>query len=145
VAVSRDGEHRFSKGVVPAVRLVEGLGVAGHAHAGATVQHRSRVAVDPTRQNLRQVHLLGAELLAELAGLGLAVGPGELGENVTTPGVDLLALPRGTVLRLGATATVEVTGLDNPCARIDAFRPGALRVVAGVSPRRSPGPGPRRR
>ncbi|MGR7023447.1 MOSC domain-containing protein [Geodermatophilus sp. URMC 62] len=113
------------------MHLVEGLGVAGDAHAGATVQHRSRVAADPTRPNLRQVHLIGAELLAELAGLGLAVGPGGLDENVLTTGVDLLALPRGTVLRLGDDAAVEVTGLRNPCAQIDRFRPGVLRAVVG--------------
>ncbi len=134
VAVSRDGEHRFSKPVVPSVELVAGLGVAGDAHAGVTVQHRSRVAADPARPNLRQVHLLDAALLDELAGLGLPVGPGELGENVLTAGLDLLALPRGTLLHLGADAAVEVTGLRNPCAQIDAFRRGVLRVVVGRGP-----------
>jgi MOSC domain-containing protein YiiM len=134
VAVARDPEHRFSKDVVASIELVAGLGVTGDAHAGTTVQHRSRVAADPTRPNLRQVHLVGSELLAELDALGLPVAPGQLGENVTTAGLDLPALPRGTVLRLGPSAAVEVTGLRNPCAQIDAFRPGVLRVVVGRGP-----------
>ncbi len=133
----RDGEHRFSKAVVPSVELVAGLGVAGDAHAGVTVQHRSRVAADPTRPDLRQVHLLDAALLDELAGLGLPVGPGELGENVLTAGLDLPALPRGTLLRLGTDAAVEVTGLRDPCAQSDAFRRGVLRVVVGRGPDRA--------
>ncbi|PPK92931.1 MOSC domain-containing protein YiiM [Kineococcus xinjiangensis] len=129
VAVSRDGAHRFSKPTTEEVRLLEGLGVDGDAHAGVTVQHRSRVARDPSRPNLRQVHLVHSELHDELRAQGLPVGPGELGENVTTRGVDLLGLPRGTVLRLGPEAEVEVTGLRNPCRQIDDFRPGALRAV----------------
>ena len=130
-AVSRDGEHRFSKPVVPAITLLAGLGVEGDAHAGTTVQHRSRVAVDPTQPNLRQVHLIHEELFAELAEAGFAVKPGDLGENVTTAGLDLLALPRGTLLRLGADAVVEVTGLRNPCKQIDGFRTGLLKRVVG--------------
>src|SRR5262245_53524055 len=110
-AVARDAEHRFSKGVVPRIMLLAGLGVRGDAHAGVTVQHRSRVATDPTQPNLRQVHLIHAELLDELREQGYEVAPGELGENVTTRGIDLLALARGTLLRLGAEAVVEVTGL----------------------------------
>lgn len=130
-AVSRDGAHRFSKLVVPAITLLEGLGVEGDAHAGVTVRHRSRVAVDPTQPNLRQVHLIGEELLAEVAEAGFAVAPGELGENVTTRGLDLLGLPRGALLRLGPDAVVEVTGLRNPCRQIDGFRPGLLKQVVG--------------
>ncbi len=129
VAVSRDRGHRFSKVPVDVVTLLAGLGVAGDAHAGVTVQHRSRVAADPTLPNLRQVHLLHAELFDELHEAGFDVRPGQLGENITTRDVDLLALPRGTRLRIGATAVVEVTGLRNPCAQIDAFRPGLLRMV----------------
>jgi hypothetical protein len=129
VAVSRDHEHRFSKPSLPAIRLVAGLGVEGDAHAGVTVRHRSRVAADPTQPNLRQVHLIHAELFPELAAAGFDVGPGQLGENVTTSGLDLLALPRGTHLRLGNEAVLEVTGLRNPCRQIDAFRPGLLREV----------------
>lgn len=129
VAVSRDGDHRFSKAPADVVTLLAGLGVAGDAHAGVTVQHRSRVAADPTQPNLRQVHLMHAELFDELRGQGFEVRPGQLGENLTTQGVDLLALPRGTMLHIGATAVVEVTGLRNPCAQIDTFMPGLLKAV----------------
>lgn len=129
IKVSRDGEHRFSKVPVGRVTLLAGLGVAQDAHAGVTVQHRSRVAADPTQPNLRQVHLMHAELFDELRDQGFDVHPGQLGENITTRGVDLLALGRGTRLRLGADAVVEVTGLRNPCAQIDAFMPGLLKAV----------------
>jgi MOSC domain-containing protein YiiM len=127
--VHRDGSHRFSKQSVPEIRLVAGLGVEGDAHAGTTVQHLSRVRRDPTEPNLRQVHLIATELLDELVALGYDVHPGQLGENVTTTGVDLLGLPTGTLLRLGDEAVVEVTGLRNPCVQIDRFRPGVLREV----------------
>lgn len=130
VAVSSSPVHRYSKPVREAVRLVEGHGVEGDSHAGATVQHRSRKRWRPQDPNLRQVHLLGAELLEELAGLGYDVGPGRMGENVTTAGVDLLGLPTGTILRLGDVAEVEITGLRNPCVQIDRFAPGLLAVVA---------------
>lgn len=131
VAVSLSGTHRFSKQPTEVVRLVEGHGVEGDAHAGATVQHLSRVRRDPSQPNLRQVHLIAGELLDELAGLGHPVEPGLLGENVTTRGVDLLRLPTGSVLRLGSDAEVEVTGLRNPCAQIDRFSPGLLAEVLG--------------
>ncbi|MGX7824064.1 MOSC domain-containing protein [Actinokineospora sp. 24-640] len=129
VAVCRDGEHRFSKAVSGAITLVAGIGVEGDAHAGVTVKHRSRVAVDPSQPNLRQVHFMHAELFEELGLAGFEVGPGEMGENVTTRGIDLLGLPQGTVLRLGADAVVEVTGLRNPCAQIDKFQRGLLKQV----------------
>lgn len=107
-----------------------GLGVAGDVHAGARVQHRSRVRADPTQPNLRQVHLLSQELLDALAGEGFpGIAPGALGENVTTRGLDLRALPTGSVLRLGEEALVALTGLRNPCAQLDAFRPGLLRAL----------------
>ncbi|MGW5052786.1 MOSC domain-containing protein [Actinokineospora sp. NPDC004072] len=128
-AVCRDGEHRFSKAVVPEITLLAGLGVEGDAHAGVTVRHRSRVAADPTQPNLRQVHLTPAELFDEVAAAGFAVEPGELGENITTRGIDLLALPTGALLRIGGDAVVEVTGLRNPCAQIDGFQPGLLKQV----------------
>jgi MOSC domain-containing protein YiiM len=128
-SVARDGTHRFSKAVVPTIRLLAGLGVEGDAHCGATVRHRSRVAVDPTRPNLRQLHLIAAERLDELAGRGFALRPGDLGENVLTRGIDLETRPRGTRLRLGETAIVELTGLRNPCAQIEAFAPGLLAAV----------------
>lgn len=129
IGVSRDGAHRFSKVPVDVVTLLAGLGVAGDAHAGVTVQHRSRVVADPTQPNLRQVHLMHAELFDELREQGFDVRPGQLGENITTKGLDLLGLSRGTQLRIGATAVVEVTGLRNPCAQIDGFMPGLLKAV----------------
>jgi MOSC domain-containing protein YiiM len=127
--VSRDREHRFSKVPAASINLIAGLGVEGDAHAGRTVQHRSRVAVDHTQPNLRQVHLMHGELFDELRERGFDVQPGQLGENITTAGIDLPGLPRGTRLALGAQAVVEVTGLRNPCLQIDAFRPGLLRAV----------------
>ncbi|MBS0428269.1 MAG: MOSC domain-containing protein [Proteobacteria bacterium] len=129
VAVHRSPTHGFSKQVQPAIRLQVGLGVAGDAHAGMTVQHRSRVARNPLQPNLRQVHLLHAELFDRLAERGFAVRPGDLGENVTTRGVDLLRLPTGTRLRLGAGAEVELTGLRNPCVQIDRFQRGLMAAV----------------
>jgi MOSC domain-containing protein YiiM len=131
VAVSRDTTHRFSKINQDGIRLLAGLGVEGDAHLGVTVQHLSRIAQDPTQPNLRQVHLIQAELFDELRQAGYTVTPGELGENVTTHGVDLLGLPVGTRLRLGARAVVEVTGLRNPCVQIDRFRDGLLKQVVG--------------
>ncbi|MFJ4077030.1 MOSC domain-containing protein YiiM [Curtobacterium sp. PhB137] len=131
IAVSRDDVHRFSKPVVDEVTLVEGWGIEGDAHAGTTVQHRSRVARDPSQPNLRQVHLLHAEVFDEVADAGYHLEPGQMGENVTTRGVDLLSLPTGTVLHLGDEACVRVTGLRNPCQQINGFEPGLLREVLG--------------
>ena len=111
--------------------MLAGLGVEGDAHLGVTVQHRSRVAVDPTRPNLRQVHLIHGELFDDLRDEGHAVTPGELGENVTTRGIDLLGLPRDTILRIGADAVVRVTGLRNPCQQINTFQSGLLKKVLG--------------
>jgi len=129
LAVHRSSSHSFSKFAEEAITLVTGLGVEGDAHAGSTVQHRSRVRRDPGQPNLRQVHLLHAELFDELMAAGFAVWPGELGENVTTRGVDLLALPTGTRLRLGGHAVVELTGLRNPCSQIDRFQAGLMAAV----------------
>lgn len=129
VSVARDDGHRFSKPVMASIRLLAGLGVEGDAHCGVTVKHRSRVAADPTQPNLRQVHLIQEELFDELAAKGFALRAGDLGENVLTEGLDLLALPKGARLRLGAEAVVEVTGLRNPCAQIDGFRKGLLAAV----------------
>lgn len=131
IAVSRDDVHRFSKPVVDEVTLVAGWGIEGDAHAGTTVQHRSRVARDPSQPNLRQVHLLHAEVFDEVAEAGFRVEPGQMGENVTTRGVDLLGLPTGTLLHLGDEACVRVTGLRNPCQQINGFEPGLLREVLG--------------
>ena len=126
VAVHRSEDHTFSKQPVEAVMLVAGIGVEGDVHAGARVKHRSRVRADPDQPNLRQVHLIPAEVLAEVAGSGFTVQPGELGENVTTAGLDLLGLPVGALLRLGADALVAVTGLRNPCVQIDGLAEGLL-------------------
>ncbi|MFC9113077.1 MULTISPECIES: MOSC domain-containing protein [Streptomyces] len=130
-AVSSNGEYSFSKPNRESVRLLAGLGVEGDVHAGVTVKHRSRVAQDPTRPNLRQVHLIHEELFDELAGEGFTVTPGRLGENITTRGIDLLGLPVGTLLRVGEEAVLEVTGLRNPCVQIDAFQDGLLKQVVG--------------
>lgn len=129
VSVSSDAEHQFTKPVTAEITLLEGLGVAGDAHAGVTVQHRSRVRADPTQPNLRQVHLIHAELHDELSGRGFQVDPGGMGENITTRGVDLLALPQRTVLRFGAEAVVEVTGLRNPCLQLNGLQPGLMKAV----------------
>lgn len=132
-AVAAHSLHAFSKVPQASILLVAGLGVDGDAHAGVTVKHRSRVAVDPTRPNLRQVHLIHGELHDALKAQGFAVHPGAMGENVTTRGLDLLALPRGARLRLGATAIVEVTGLRNPCLQLDRFQPGLMAATFGRS------------
>ena len=128
-AVGRDEAHAFSKPSRASIRLVAGLGVQGDAHAGRTVRHRSRVARDPTAPNLRQVHLIHAELHDELNQLGFDVTPGDMGENITTRGLDLLGLPAGTRLMIGPRAVVSVTGLRNPCLQLDDFRPGLTRAV----------------
>lgn len=129
LAVHRSSSHSFSKFQEDGITLVEGLGVEGDAHAGTTVKHRSRVARDPSAPNLRQVHLLHAELFDELVDRDHAVFPGDMGENVTTRGIALLALPAGTRLRLGAEAEIELTGLRNPCSQIDRFQPGLMANV----------------
>ncbi|GIG29473.1 MOSC domain-containing protein [Cellulomonas marina] len=131
VAVSRSARHGFSKPTTGSIDLVEGWGVEGDAHAGVTVQHRHDKRYHPERPNLRQVHLLAQELLAEVAAEGWAVDPGGLGENVTTRGVDLLALPTGTVLHLGGTAAVRLTGLRSPCRQIDGLAPGLMARLVG--------------
>jgi len=137
-AVSLSAEHTFSKAHRESIRLLAGLGVEGDAHLGRTVKHRSRVAQDPTQPNLRQVHLIHAELHDELRAAGFRVEAGDMGENVTTRGVDLLGLPTGARLHLGTGAVVEVTGLRNPCAQIDRFQPGLLAAVLGRDAHGSP-------
>lgn len=131
VAVHSSAAHGFSKFAEDAIELVAGLGVRGDAHAGHTVQHRSRVKRDPDAPNLRQVHLIHAELFHELMAADHAVWPGDLGENITTRGVDLLSLPTGARLRIGSGAVVEVTGLRNPCSQIDKFQRGLMAAVLG--------------
>jgi MOSC domain-containing protein YiiM len=128
-AVSLRSGHHFSKTPSLGIRLLIGLGVTGDGHMGETVQHRSRVRKDPTQPNLRQVHLMHAELFDELRTKGYVVKPGDLGENVTTSGIDLLALPTGTRLHLGTVAVVEITGLRNPCIQLDAFQKGLMAAA----------------
>lgn len=129
IALARDADHRFSKQPCQRVTLRAGLGVEGDAHAGRTVQHLSRIARDPGQPNLRQVHLIHAELFEELAAIGFTVAPGQLGENVATRGIDLLGLSAGTRLRLGAEAVIEITGLRNPCAQIDGLAKGLMAAT----------------
>jgi MOSC domain len=128
-AVSRSAKHTLVKPNKDRIRLLTGLGVEGDAHLGATVKHRSRVARDPSQPNLRQVHLIHAELHVELREAGFAVSAGQMGENITTQGVDLLGLPTGAQLHLGDTAIVEVTGLRNPCAQLDRIQPGLMAAT----------------
>ena len=128
-AVSRGAGHTFSKPTQARIRLLAGLGVAGDAHLGETVQHRSRVARDPSQPNLRQVHLIHSELHDELRAAGFVVAPGDMGENITTRGVELLGLPTGSRLHLGESAVVEVTGLRNPCVQLDHFQSGLMSAV----------------
>lgn len=130
-AVSRSAMHTFTKPNRESIRLIVGLGVEGDTHMGKTVKHRSRVAVDPTQPNLRQVHLIHAELHDELRAAGFVVSAGQMGENVTTRGINLLSLPTNTRLHLGDTAVVKLTGLRNPCAQLDQFQPGLMAAVLG--------------
>ena len=129
VSVHVNGEHTMSKPPAESVELAEGLGVVGDAHFGATVQHRSRVRQDPKKPNLRQVHLIHAELLDELAERGLVVRAGQMGENIVTRGLDLLHLPKSTLLRLGDEALILITGLRNPCEQLNGIQPGLLSAV----------------
>ncbi|MFJ9544051.1 MOSC domain-containing protein [Streptomyces sp. NPDC101225] len=130
-AVSSNGVYSFTKPNRESITLITGLGVEGDVHAGTTVKHRSRMLRDPSQPNLRQVHLIHEELFDEVRTAGFEVSAGQLGENVTTRGIDLLGLPAGTLLRLGDEAVVEVTGLRNPCPQIDGFGHGLLKQLVG--------------
>jgi MOSC domain-containing protein YiiM len=130
-AVSRSATHTFTKPNTTGIRLLAGLGVEGDAHLGVTVKHRSRVRTDPDSPNLRQVHLIHAELFEELRAAGFTIAAGLIGENVTTRGIDLLGLPAGTRLHLGEAAVVEVTGLRNPCQQLDRFQAGLTAALLG--------------
>ena len=131
IAVSRCPQHGFAKQPEPSIRLIAGEGVEGDAHRGTAVQHLYHVRKNPTKPNLCQVHLFAAEMLTELAGKGYALGPGEIGENILTEGIDLLSLPRATRLYLGAEAVVEITGLRTPCSQIDGYRAGLQKHLWG--------------
>jgi MOSC domain-containing protein YiiM len=134
VALALSGGHTMRKARVEAVNLIAGIGVEGDAHAGKTVKHRSRVARDPTQPNLRQVHLIHAELHAALKAAGFDIPFAAMGENVTTQGLDLLALPEGALLHLGPTAVVRVTGLRNPCLQLEGLAPGLMKAVLDRAP-----------
>ncbi|MDD3444624.1 MAG: MOSC domain-containing protein [Zavarzinia sp.] len=131
IAVATSVVHGFRKQVQARIRLMAGFGVVGDAHAGVNVQHRSRVARDRNQPNLRQVHLIHGELHDELRARGFDVGPADMGENITTRGIALLDLATGTRLRFPSGALIEITGLRNPCAQLDAFRPGLTQAVLG--------------
>jgi MOSC domain-containing protein YiiM len=131
ICVAAHKSHKFSKTPATEIILLKGLGVEGDAHCGTTVKHRSRVAANPDQPNLRQVHLFAAEMLDEVAMLGFSVEPADLGENITTRGIDLTNLPLGTRLHIGETAQIEITGLRNPCKQIDTFQSGLMQAVLG--------------
>lgn len=134
IAVASSQTHTFSKVAQSAISVVGGLGVQGDAHCGATVKHRSRVAKDPTQPNLRQVHLIHGELFAELQAQGFNVEPSQLGENITTEGIDLLALPEGTELHIGEQVVLHLTGLRNPCEQLNQFQPGLMAALVHRAP-----------
>jgi MOSC domain-containing protein YiiM len=129
IAVASSPTHSFSKTSTSSISVVAGLGVQGDAHCGVTVQHRSRVAKDPTQPNLRQVHLIHSELFSELQQQGFTVEASQLGENITTEGIDLLALPEGTELHVGEQVVLRLTGLRNPCEQLDHFQPGLMAAL----------------
>ncbi|KEI71893.1 MOSC domain-containing protein [Endozoicomonas elysicola] len=128
-AVSRSAEHNFSKQNQPSITLIEGVGVEGDAHAGKTIKHLYLLKKDPSRPNLRQVHLIQTELFDELLEKGFTVKAGELGENINTRGINLLGLPTGTRLSIGENVIIELTALRNPCVQIDTFQKGLLKAV----------------
>jgi MOSC domain-containing protein YiiM len=134
IAVAKDKEHNFSKQIVSEIKILAGLGVEGDAHKGVTVMHRSRVKADPAQPNLRQVHLIHSELFDEVARQGFQVQPADLGENITTEGIDLLGLPRGTLLHIGDDVVLKVTGLRNPCVQIENHQKGLLAAVLEKAP-----------
>jgi len=129
LSVSRDDKHRFSKPTVSSIRLVAGIGVEGDSHAGATVQHRYEMKRNPSAPNLCQVHFMAAELFDDLVPTGYTVAPGELGENVTTEGINLMSLPLGTRLHLGAQAVVSITGMRSPCSLINGYQNGLMKQL----------------
>lgn len=134
IAVAASAMHTMTKPTGDHIVLLAGLGVAGDAHMGETVKHRSRVAIDPGAPNLRQVHVMHAELFDELARAGFTISAGQMGENITTRGIDLLALPAGALLYLGSAAVVEITGLRNPCPQLDKIQPGLMAAVIVRNP-----------
>ncbi len=133
-AVWSAADHNMAKDPHPSIQLIAGIGVEGDAHAGQTVQHLSRVAKDPTQPNLRQIHLIHGELHDELQMRGFSVVAGQMGENITTRNIDLLGLPRGARLQIGAEAEIEVTGLRNPCHQLNKIEPGLMDATLDRAP-----------
>lgn len=129
ISLSKDLSHRFSKQSCDSLVFLEGLGVEGDAHCGETVKHRSRVKADPTQPNFRQVHLIHSELLSELRAQGFMVEAGTMGENILTEGIELLSLPKNTLLEIGNEVVLKVTGLRNPCAQLDNYQQGLTQAV----------------
>ncbi|TGV04369.1 MOSC domain-containing protein [Flavivirga rizhaonensis] len=129
LSLSKSDTHTFKKVNQRSINLIKGLGVEGDAHMGKTVKHRSRVAKDPSQPNLRQVHLIHSELHDELESLGFKIKAGEMGENITTKGIDLLSLPKDTILNIGKTARIKITGLRNPCNQLNLFKKGLMNAV----------------
>jgi MOSC domain-containing protein YiiM len=80
--------------------LIEGHGLHGDAHAGDW--HR-------------QVSFLAAESIDGARNKGLEVDFGDFAENIATSGIDWMAIPLGTRLRLGSEAVVEVTQIGKEC------------------------------
>lgn len=128
-AVFKSSSHTLQKFSQSEITLIKGQGIEGDAHCGKTVKHRSRVAKDPTQPNLRQVHLIHSELHEELLAKGFSVKAGQMGENITTSGIDLLALPKGTILEIGEKAKIEITGLRNPCKQLETIQKGLMKAV----------------
>lgn len=129
ISVSKSSAHTFQKFNTDKIYLLEGLGVKGDAHMGKTVKHRSRVKKDPGQPNLRQVHLIHSELFEELSKKGFNVTNGQMGENITTKDIALLELPKNTILKIGTTAEIQITGLRNPCLQIDSIQKGLMQAV----------------
>jgi MOSC domain-containing protein YiiM len=129
ISLSKSNAHTFSKYTCESIVLQKGLGVEGDAHNGEKVKHRSRVEANPDQPNLRQVHLIHSELFQELKDKGFHIKPGDMGENITTQGIDLLNLPKDTILKIGSSAVVQITGLRNPCAQIEAYEKGLLKAM----------------
>ncbi len=128
-SVSKSGSHTFNKFNCDRIVLLKGLGVEGDAHMGEKVKHRSRVSKDPSQPNLRQVHLIHSELFDELKEKGFNLKNGEIGENITTEGIELLTLPKDTILNIGETVRIMITGLRNPCKQLDSLKEGLMKAV----------------
>ncbi|GIK02293.1 hypothetical protein Aspvir_006342 [Aspergillus viridinutans] len=139
LSVSKSSSHSIAKTPVPSITLIPNHGVDGDCHAGQTTQHRAQAQRTP---NLRQVHLVPVETLRELSGRFSAaaagrnakpLSAGEIGENITTEGVELSTLPLGTELHFLSgegkeEAIVVLTGVREPGPGMDKCRAGLKNV-----------------